>query len=256
MRGTLACFVVLAGIACDPAPGGTPWHGDGGTTVPSLTVRGRVVNAETCFVSPGCQGVSGVIVAWPGAPDLVRSTPSSAEGAFRLEGIPRGIRLDLLALPQDTAAAGFAATYNPMVAAASAADEVFGLDIYVLPRGSMSLLVGIQNETGIGLDARGGYIGQVAQGHDAVIAATVTVSPAQDPVRFVNVLPRLAMAGEPALLPEGTAATGGFGTFVVPSAGGMRDPVAFIVAKDGLTFDPVVAPLIPGVVTFGVHSVR
>ncbi len=240
--------------------GATPVGGNGpdaGVRLVRLTVRGRVVDAESCSdATRGCQPVRGVVVAAAGATD-VRSAPTGADGAFRLDGLPRGFASALLLIPQDTAGARYAPTLNPQIVPAdSSVAEIFGAELYVLPRDTGSLLDAVEREAGFDLVATGGYVGQAVleTGRTPVDGATAIVYPAQEPVRFVNVLPSIA-PGEMALRPATATTTGPFGMFVVPATG-PRDDLAIVPVKDGLAFTLIDTRVQPGEVAFAVHFGR
>jgi len=193
-----------------------------------------------------------------GAPERLRSARTGAEGAFELAGVPAAIRADLLLLPQDTAAARYVPTINPMAVRRSDEEDVFGLELYVLPQDPDSLIAGLRS-AGIDLETDGGYVGQVVRDEDGALTAAADVqvahAPPQGVLRFVNVLPRFASDG-PLLRNPDADRTGPFGLFVVPSAGGIQDPVTFAPFAAEREFDTVVTPLVPGLVSYGVHAER
>jgi hypothetical protein len=246
---------LIAVLGCSPTSG-TRDGSVGG--LPTISVRGRVVDVESCTM--GCAGVANVVVAWGGSPDVLRSEPTGPEGAFLLEGVPAGLRSDLLALPQGTTASSYAPTLNPSLLRRTDDEDVFGLTVYVVNADAESLLAAARDEAGIDLARDGGYLGQVAERLEAggLVAAAgvgVSVAPMQGPVRFVNVIPRRAPA-EPALLPAGAVATSNFGLFLFPSSGGIQDPVAIAPFAAAGEYGIAVTPLVPGVVSFSVHVQR
>lgn len=241
--------VALALAACAPA------GGDGGTTrLPAIEIAGRVVDAETCASVAGCQGVAGVVVAWAGAVDRVRSAPSALDGSFTLDGLPAGVRADLLATPPG----GYAPTLNP-AAVGLGDDDVDDLELFVLPLDEPSLLSAFRRETGSDLVQAGGYVGQALTagegGMAALAGAAVVTTPSQGAVRYVNVLPRY-VEGEPALRPLDAGSTGPFGLFVVPARAGAVDAVLFAPTMAEREIGFVVSPLSPGIVAFGLHPAR
>ena len=238
----------------------------GTTRVPAAVVRGRVVDAESCASTAGCQGIPDLRVAWAAAPDVVHSQPTRADGAFELRTLPRGTAADLVVLPPAAAgsadagppssfAGDYAPTLNPMVVDGSE-EEIFGLVVYVLSAREDSLLRAYLSETGMDLVRLGGYVGQVLRRDptsvQALEGASVTPRPVQGEVRYVNVLPHYVMNEEP-FLPSGAAGTGPFGLFVVPALGGAQSAVLFAPEASGVTLDYVVTPLRPGWVAFGLH---
>jgi len=250
--GAWAC----AATGCEATSGGGRGP-DGGSGLTSLSVRGRVVDAESCSDSTrGCQPVRGIVVAAAGAPEL-RSAPTGADGAFRLDGLPRGFASALLLVPQDTAGALYVPTLNPeVVPAASDVTEIFGAELYVLPRGTGSLLDAVAREAGLDLITTGGYVGQAVleTGSVPVAGASAIAYPAQGTMRFVNALPSVA-SGEMALLPETATTTGPFGLFLF-AAGAPRESVAVVPLEDGRAFTLINARLAPGEVAFAVHYGR
>ncbi len=241
-RLVLACALVCAGCAGPVDSGRDP-----------ITVRGRVVDAETCASTAGCQGVPGVVVALLTAAERVRSEPTGLEGAFELSGVPAGGPHHLVGIPQDTAAARWAATINPM--AVDSGEDVFGLELYVLPQDSDALLTALRAE-GIDLVATGGYIGQVVVAEGATLTAVegvgVSASPPQGEIRYVQVLPRY-VPDEPALKDPGATTTSAFGLFVVPSGGGSPEAVRLAPSGGGSSFEWITTPLRPGLVSFAIH---
>jgi len=224
----------------------------------TITVRGRVVDAEGCASTTGCRGVEGLVVALASRPDTIRSAPTGVDGTFELADVPAGYRHDLVV----TAGAGledaFAPTLNPSVLGSDATEDQFGLQVYALPRGPESLLEALRRE-GYDLVLAGGYVGQTMRVVDgtwveASEGVSIEVYPAQDEVRYVAVLPRY-VPDEPPLRPRGATSTGAFGLFAFQALAPV-DPVAVVPAHATLEHDVVAAPLVPGMVTFGIHRVR
>lgn len=167
-------------------------------------------------------GISDVVIAWGGAPDVVRSEPSGVDGAFTLSGIPSGIRSDLLAIPQGSAGSSFATTLNAMIISRDQSADVFAVQVVVMPRDGQSIIAAFEAETGTRLDRDGGYIGQVVNAaSDAVPGVDVAHAPSQGEIRFFDAVPRLAPT-EPAFQPAGATTTSIFGVFVYPPAGSCR----------------------------------
>jgi hypothetical protein len=248
-------LLVLA-LSCSPT-GGTGRDSsvaDGGGSVPTITITGRVVDYETCF--EGCVGVADIVVAWGGAPEVVRSSPTGADGAFVLAGVPSGIRSDLLAIPGASVADDYASTLNAMVISRDQVTDVFALQVTILARDPQSIVAAFQAETGISLDEMGGYIGQVVNASsDAVAGADVAHAPNQGPIRFVDAVPKLAPT-EPAFQPPEATTTSIFGIFVLGGSGRLVDPVTFAPGMPAMAYRTIVTPLIPGVVSFGIHPPR
>lgn len=260
----LPVLVFVPSVACTPGPGPSTGrdsgpNADGGPgAVPTISVSGRVVDLESCF--EGCDGISEVVVAWSGAPDVLRSEPSGADGSFLIEGVPSGVRTDLLAIPHGTQANDFATTLNAMVLSRDDTTDVFSLQIVVAPRDSSSIIAAFEAETGIRLDRDGGYIGQVVNlndtgGYDAAPGVDVAHAPSQGPIRYLNVVPRLA-ASEPPFQPESATSTSIFGVFVLGGDGTIVDPVTFAPGSPAAPYRTVVTPLFPGVVSYGLHVPR
>lgn len=221
----------------------------------TISVRGRVVDAESCASAAGCTGVEGMIVSLYADPDRVRSRPTGADGTFELHGVPIGYHHDLIVTPDDSSTALVAPTLNPMVVHRDDADDLFGVELYVLPRDPQSLLEGIRAE-GIDLLRGGGYVGQVVRVEGLMVTAAdgvgAAVAPAPLSVRFVRRFPRFVTEATTVLLEPGTTATGAFGTYVV-EPDGPTDPSAFLPVQAGWEYELVVAPMEPGFVTYAVH---
>lgn len=241
MRALLA-VVLFAGCAAEiHAPNGT------------ITLRGRVVDAETCASAAGCTAAPSMIVALRSDPERVRSAPTGADGTFILANVPIGYRHDLL-VSAEGGAASVAPTLNPMVVAPTDETDRFGVELYVLPRDPGSLLDGLRGE-GIDLVLGGGYVGQAVRVEGASVTAAagarVAMHPPPESLRFVNVIPRF-VPDQPLLLPTDAVSTGPFGLFVA-EADGPTDPVAVVPLEDGFLYELVVTPLEPGFVTYAVH---
>jgi hypothetical protein len=222
-----------------------------GGTSRTITLRGRVVDVETCASTAGCTGIEGMIVSLAADPDGVRSAPTSDNGTFVLSGVRTGYRQDLVVRPAEGQA--HAPTINPMVITPSDSEDLFGVELYALPRDPQSLLTALRSE-GIDLVLGGGYVGQAVRVTETVTAADgvqVQVYPPQGAVRYVHVLPRF-VSTEPVLEPPTATMTGVFGSFVVP-ADGPADTVAIVASEAGIEYDLVVAPFEPGFVTYAVQ---
>ncbi len=226
--------------------------GNVGASEATIEVRGRVVDAESCASSAGCTGVASAVVSLRVDPDHVRSAPTGSEGAFVLSGVPIGYWQDLIVTSSD--GASYAPTANPMVIAPGDDADRFGVTLYAMPRDASSLLEALRSE-GIDLVHRGGYVGQVVRVEGTNVTAAhgahAVAYPSQRSLRYVGVLPRF-IPDEPVLLAPDATATGAFGMFVVEAAG-PADPVAFAAYDDAIEYDLVVAPLDPGIVTYGIH---
>lgn len=229
--------------------------------VPTIALHGRVLDIESCTDQLGCRGVQDVVVALAAAPDAVRSEPTQSDGSFDLKGVPAGSPQDILIIPSDATEATYVSTLNPSVTSRDDADTLYGLELYVLPRGPNTLYDAISSEMGADLAQNGGYVGQVvapaSDGEGLVAASDVRISayPAPRALRFVNVLPRY-QSDTQALLPDTADRTGQFGLFVALGQPGGSDPSVFVPIKEHQTFDLLVAPLLPGIVTFGLHVGR
>jgi hypothetical protein len=254
----LASIVALTTLGCTPGGGGSgrdSGEPDGEVTdLPTITVSGRVVDYESCF--EGCVGVENVAVAWGGAPMVLRSEPSGADGSFTLAGVPSGIRSDLIAIPEGPSGSSFATTLNAMLVRRDQTSDVFALQVAVLPRDAQSIIAAFEAETGIRLDRDGGYIGQVVNAdNDAVAGVDVAYAPAQGTIRYVDAVPRYAPT-EPAFQPPEATSTSIFGVFVLGGSGSLVDPVTFAPGTPPMAYQTIVTPLIPGVVSFGIHPPR
>ncbi len=253
-----AWLPLLVAVACTPTGGGSGRDSGGpdgaGSTLPTITVSGRVVDYESCF--EGCVGVAGVVVAWGGAPMVLRSEPSGEDGSFTLAGVPSGIRSDLLAIPEGPASSSFASTLNAMLVTRDQITDVYALQVTILPRDSESIIAAFEAETGIRLDRDGGYLGQVVNAdNDAVAGVDVALAPSVGTLRYVDAVPRYAPTEAP-FKPVDAPGTSIFGVFVLGGTGALIDPVTFAPGSPPMGYETIVTPLIPGVVSFGVHPPR
>lgn len=217
-----------------------------------ISVRGRVVDFERCASEAGCTPLEGMIVALASDPERVVSAPTRLDGTYILSGVPAGYRHDLIVRPRS--GASHAPTINPMAVQATAQGDQFNVELYAVPRDPASLLEGLKGE-GIDLVLGGGYLGQVVRTNGSMVMAAadvqIVVSPPQQPLRFVSVLPRF-VPGEPILRPADADRTGPFGMFVVPARGPV-DPFLVVPVDPAITYAPVAAPLAPGFVTCAIH---
>lgn len=262
----LALALVGAGCPQDaPFPDDDDEVADDAGTPPDegIELHGRVVDFETCPIPPGCAAVEGMVVEVHGS--SASSAPTGREGAFVVEDAPAGRELWLAVRGNAAIARTLSGTPIP------ASDrDVFDIVLYVLPRGAGTLLDGIQRESGIDLEASGGYVGQAVaridpgEGEDPLcpdleegLCAIEGVAAAVRPVdygtvTYVNALPSFVPEG-PVLLPlaQATTATGIF--LVVPArpesvALDIEPTHASLVVPAALG-----APVEPGAVTLGFH---
>ena len=262
---SLSALLVGAALSCNGPVGLYP---DTGTDREAITLNGRVVDFESCASWNRCTAVEGVEVRLRTLPE-VASEPTTSPGRFALESPPA--REDDLLVTEPLGGFGrFAPTLNPW-AAPPAVSDVYGIELHVLPLGNNSegrpsivtALAAAPLGDRIDLVGDGGYIGQVlrrdSDGLHAVQEARVeVVLPADWPshvpapvVRFIQNVPRYA-SGD-VLYEEGYAATGPFGIFVVPAEGQSAVLTIRVHAQDTI-FTEVVAPVVPGMVTLGIHT--
>lgn len=224
----------------------------------TIAVRGRVIDPESCASTAGCTGVAGMVVRLGADPERVFSQPSASDGTFELRGVPVGYPHDLVVTPDPSALDSVVPTRNPMMIARDQIEDVYNLEVYVMRNDPPSLIATIRAE-GIDLALSGGYFGQVVQIEGGNVTAAegvrAVVAPAPRQVRYVNYFLRFYMDGEPrppALRDPAATETGLFGAFVVEPEGA-TDPVAILPLQDGWEYDLVVAPLVPGFVTYALH---
>ena len=222
----------------------------------TVSVRGRVVDAESCASTAGCLGVQGMVVRVWGGPDSLVSEPTGLDGAFEIEGLQPGRHEHLVARPE-AAATDFAPTLNPMVLPPEQTEDLFGVELSVLSRAPNSLLEALRAE-GIDLVLGGGYVGQAVHelgtSVEAAPGVRVHVHPEPASLRFVAALPRY-VPDEPVLRPSTAETTGPFGIFIA-EADRPRDLVAVAAIEEGVDFDLVITPIEPGMVTYAIHRGR
>jgi hypothetical protein len=242
---TVVALVALTGcgaqVTVPQQDGGAP----GG-----VAIHGRIFDLESC--PGGCLVVVGAVVSLLGDQGVI-SKPTGPDGAFALAGVPRQSTQRLRA--ETTTAMGL--TYVTTVNANAVAvgeEDLFGVELYMLSAADTDLLGVIATESGRDLRVEGGYVGEVIRRDpepQAVTDAKVDLFPADFPMRYVNVIPRW-VAGETALQPSTAAGTSGYGLFVVAPFGEAQD-MGIQVTATGLAFDPVLVPMAPAVLAFGLH---
>jgi hypothetical protein len=242
---TVAVLVALAGchaqVSTVQDDGGTP----GG-----VTIHGRIFDLESC--PGGCMVVVGAVVSLHDDQSVV-SSPTGPDGAFALADVPRGTKQRLRAETTTGMTGQFVTTVNANEIELHD-DDVFGVELYLLSAVAGDLLGAIATESGRDLRTEGGYVGEVIRREPepaAVTGASVELFPADFPMRYVNVIPRY-VTGEPALQPNGATGTSGYGLFVVAPFGDAQD-LGILVHVSGLGFDPLLIPMAPGVLVFGLH---
>lgn len=222
------------------------------STDPGVAIHGRVLDLETCPSVSGCRVVVGVVVSRSDAP-AVLSEPTGPDGAFVLSGVVPGTA-PLLRVEATTGMVGsYVTTLNANPVAVQGAD-VFGVELYVLSAADQDLLGAIAAESTRDLRSSGGYVGEVIRREPtaaAVASAHVELFPGDYPMRYVNVIPRYVPA-EAVLQPATAGSTSGFGLFAVAA---LEEPgdLGVLVTADGLTFEPLLVPMAPGTVVFGLH---
>lgn len=265
-KGARLGAAVLLGVGLGACGGPASYDLDSGPPE-TVVLHGRVVDFESCASWDRCGAVEGVVVRLRTLPDHA-SSPTTEPGRFELE-TPRAREDDLVVTEPGGTAGRYAPTLNPW-AAPPAVSDVFGIELYALPfgtsaGGSPSLLSTLASPAGGGIDlvTEGGYVGQVlrrdSDGLHAVGEARVEVVlpsdwPAHVPapeVRFVQNVPRYASG--PVLYEEGYAATGPFGMFVI-RGGGQTATLTIRVQSRETIFTEVLAPIVPGSVTLGIHT--
>jgi hypothetical protein len=256
MRARAVAFVWLAGLAvaglagpgCGAAVTVTPPEDAG--TKGKLAIHGRIFDLETC--PGGCLVVVGAVVSLYDDPARL-SDPTGPDGAFVLRGVPRQSSQRLRAEKTTGIVGSYVTTLN-VNAVAVGEEDVFGVELYMLSAADADLLGVIAAESTRDLRVEGGYVGEVirrAPEPEAVADAHVELLPADFPMRYVNVIPRY-VPGEAALQPSTATGTSGYGLFVVAPFGDAQD-LGVMVTAAGLGFDPLLLPMAPGTLAFGLH---
>jgi hypothetical protein len=215
-----------------------------------VAIHGRIFDLETC--PDGCTVVVGAVVSLHDDPGVV-SDPTGPDGAFVLGRVPQASAQRLRAETTTGIVGAYVSTLNVNEVAVGEAD-VFGVELYMLSAADPDLLGVIAAESTRDLRTEGGYVGEVIRRDPApaaVAGATVALFPADFPMRYVNVIPRY-VAGEPALQPSTATGTSGYGLFVVAPFGDAQD-LGVMVTAAGLGFDPLLLPMAPGTLAFGLH---
>ena len=222
---------------------------DGGPPA-GVTIHGRIFDLESC--PGGCMVVVGAVVSLYDDQSII-SEPTGPDGAFALLGVPRSSTQRLRAETTNGMTGQYVTTVNAN--AIDVGDEdIYGVELYMLSAADGDLLGAIASESGRDLRTEGGYVGEVIRREPApaaVSGASVELFPSDFPMRYVNVVPRY-VTGEPALQPDSATSTSGYGLFVVAPFGAAQD-LGILVHASGLGFDPLLVPMAPNVLAFGLH---
>ncbi|MBI5478495.1 MAG: hypothetical protein HY906_06540 [Deltaproteobacteria bacterium] len=220
------------------------------STVGRVVIHGRIFDLETC--PEGCLVVVGAVVSLDDDP-AVLSEPTGPDGAFALGRVPRQSSQRLRAETTTGIVGSYVTTLN-VNAVAVGEEDVFGVELYMLSAGDADLLGAIASESSRDLRVEGGYVGEVIRRDpepEAVAGAEVELFPADFPMRYVNVIPRY-VPGEDVLQPSTATGTSGYGLFVVAPFGDPQQ-MGVLVTANGLGFEPLLLPMAPGTLAFGLH---
>lgn len=241
----LTCLALALGCGAEVRVGPEDGAVPGG-----ITIHGRIFDLETC--PSGCLVVVGAVVSLHSDQSVV-SPPTGPDGAFALAGVRKGSKQLLRAETTNGMEGSFVTTLN--VNELELGDEdLFGVELYMLSAADADLLGAIAAESGRDLRVEGGYVGEVIRREPdpaAVSGATVELFPADFAMRYVNVIPRY-VPGETALQPSTAITTSGYGLFVVAPFGDPQD-LGVLVTAPGLAFAPLLFPMAPGELAFGLH---
>ena len=242
---TVAALVALAGcsarVTVPQEDGGPP----GG-----VTIHGRIFDLESC--PDGCLVVVAAVVSLVSDQGVV-SAPTGPDGAFALAGVPRQSTQRLRAETTTAMGQTYVTTVNAN-AVEVGAEDLFGVELYMLSAADTDLLGAIAAESGRDLRVEGGYVGEVIRRDPepaAVTGAKVELFPGDFPMRYVNVIPRW-VTGEPALQPAAATGTSGYGLFVVATYSDPQELGVHVTAT-GLGFEPLLVPMATGALAFGLH---
>jgi hypothetical protein len=244
----LAVLVALAGVGCGAEVSVHPQQD--ASTEGRVAIHGRIFDLESC--PAGCLVVVGAVVSLHDDPGVV-SDPTGPDGAFALARVPKGSAQRLRAETTTGIQGAYVSTLNVNEVAVGD-EDVFGVELFMLSAADGDLLGAIATESTRDLRSEGGYVGEIIRRDPepaAVAGAKVDLFPAEFPMRYVNVIPRY-VTGEPVLQPSSAAATSGYGLFVVAPFGDAQDLGVMITAA-GLAFDPLLLPMAPGSLAFGLH---
>jgi hypothetical protein len=250
VTAALVALALAGGCACSatvtyppPADSGPP---------PGPTLHGRILDLETCPDAEGCRVIEGAVVSLYGD-TTVLSEPTGPDGAFALPGVPPG-SMQLLRAEATTGQGGAYVTTvnaNPIFVGD---EDLYGLELYMLSAADGDLLGAIAAEAGVDFRQTGGYVGEVIRREptaEAVAGAHVELFPADFPMRYVNVIPRY-VPDEAVLLDVTATGTTNFGLFAVATID-QEENMGVLVTASGLVFPPLLLPMAPGTVVFGLH---
>jgi hypothetical protein len=246
----LAALAAAAGAGAGCSAAVTPTPQEDASIGGKVEIHGRIFDLETC--PGGCLVVVGAVVSLHSDPALI-SDPTGPDGAFVLQGVPRQSSQRLRAETTNGMVGSYVTTLN-VNALAVGDEDVFGVELYMLSAADTDLLGVIATESPRDLRSEGGYVGEVIRREpdpEAVAGATVELFPGEFPMRYVNVIPRY-VPGETALQPSGATSTSGYGLFVVASLGADQS-LGVMVKAAGLAFEPLLLPMAPGTLAFGLH---
>jgi len=220
------------------------------STAGKVSIHGRIFDLETCPDGvPGGGRRGGLAPRQPGRA-LGAHRP---DGAFILGGVPQQSSPRLRAETTTGVVGSYVTTSTP-TPSRSGEEDVFGVELYMLSAADGDLLGAIARESTRDLRTEGGYVGEVIRREpvpEAVTGAHVELFPADFPMRYVNVIPRYEPA-EAVLQPAAAGSTSGFGLFVVAALDQPQN-LGVLCTADGLVFEPLLFPMAPGTLAFGLH---
>ncbi|MCC6746704.1 MAG: hypothetical protein IT371_03540 [Deltaproteobacteria bacterium] len=238
-------LLAAAMVGCVDSTGGTTPG-----TKPTLTVKGRVVDFESCLSAAGCKGAPNMKVALF-YDTAVASEKTGPDGGFTLKGVPVG-GPGYVFISDASGEFKYLSALQAQPVRTDAGD-VFGVEAFALSmRGG--LYDGVVAEAKARVETHALYLGQVVALKEGTMKALEGASARTNPgstVRYVRDNPRFN-AGQQTLFESARAATGVFGQFIVITKPDLQDYTIAAAAK-GLQFPYLVAPLGAGYLTIGLH---
>ena len=246
-----AALICCALLAACPGTTDVPVSRDSNSGGSEVTIKGRVVDFESCMTTAGCQGVAEMQVALFYNTAVV-SERTAPDGSFTLKGVPNGVRV--LLLVNDTEGGRYLSTLQAGPITTSGSD-VFGVELYALEIEG-GLYEAIETQLQLDVEDNALYLGQVLELNEdrfkAYPGANVTVSPAAT-LRYVKTNPRFENSEVDAFFPASREATGQFGQFVIAGDPAGRDYAVLVESGDSI-FNPILAPMKSGYIAIGLHE--
>lgn len=230
---------------------------DGGSSLTAtwklITIKGLVVDWESCLTSSGCKAVPNIKVSLL-SNDTVSSEPTPPAGTFELNGIPAGLKHYLLL--QDTKN-----QYLPCLQAEpiNTKQDILSIELYVLKNGS--LISKLKEEANINIKTQALYLGQVIDSKMAAVRFTMAqIFPNNLNVYYIQKHPDIKEqedSTDKTVLydQEWHNGTGKFGEFLVSSETYTGDAFILLTNND-YNITPMFIPLSKNYIVLGRHNAQ